>query len=1586
MSSAVTLADAVLGRSATTGNVVLGHTGEASRAPLNEVNKWADLENATVTLHAERDALQAEVSRLHSMYDSARAASASPAPPAADLEVSQLQILLEEAKQQATARLSEVIAERGKATALAQELEVKTRDMAEMSSMKLQLQYDKNAALAELQPAQEERDRLRRERQETQMAVEQSRSQLSSIAEQHDKSIREASDLRRELTQEAASARTDAAFYQRIADEAREGQKAARQQAASAEQRMHDQAEGFAEERAGFETKVCLLTGEIKNTVDQYEDAKDQLVQALREKDATVEAKAAVLCDVERYQDEISNLKKELDSLKADHEALLEQNIPGGKEGKGALPAAFPTLVDMVVESKASREEARRERQKREQIQHVLQEIEREVRGRYPALLRQCEEAERLRPIVAQLGQENEHLSQKLQDFESRCRSADSRARQAERSEEILKAHAQDITEQLAVLVHENRRLSAGTARNELRSADDCSFRNVRELTEQNVKLRKALVRLTQQSETAAQHELQKMRDEQEQQEGEWKKHLAEKAEHMQALAEAVAQTTQQRDEAQAALKAHRVAPARDVRESDAVVADVPRVESNDQALHEQLSALRNDIGKLREGSTKEVKDLRSSEVRAKQELGAAKGKLELELSRRKSLEVSLQQKDKELEDRQMQIERVEQRQKALEEKRRKEEAIVRDAERAVAQTRRESEQKQEELIQVRRQVGDLEKSNAALAAEKAGHMEIVADLHTRLAREGDVYKEMKRDLGAAFQQQEKLLQEKLELAMAKGADMQRRVDDLTALRAAGEQELRQAKASIAHLQRANVDLEKQVHHCTEQIREIGERKSVVHSGVEVDMSRLEGELSAAIEREGEYAKSAEKWKTIIAMHENDLKARSAEIADLRSEAQSTKVHMAKLEEEAEKLRQREQQLDTRSQDLVRKAAELQACIDKKDAEAAAIQLAGEEKIREASSQVERNQREIEGARARADESLQKHNSAVQDHRRTIAELDTLRMRHAVLEKETKELRQRVGDLAGEADRARAERADEVDTLKQRLDHELNHTRTLTEETRKYQEHLLVMSGQHSQQGTSQEATQQVAAELRRTREIAEKKQQELEVVKERLDRGAKALREELVDLQRRFDEEQRKVMQLEAEVRREQRVMSKMGQLCLLEDENRRMTEKLKTAEAQLDAMPHERAQKQAEAEPLSRDLQDLKRKEVEWERKRTELEATCDEWKRLHDEVAQKFDAKDIKEFKRLKEEAGKWTEKNAELTSLVETLKKEKDQMQKTTRDTISLKQLHLKKIETLEAENKKSEIANKSFEEERKKIQEQLRKAQEERQKAVAEAEKAIASSKKNEEEVRTAQQRSDRAMSVAMDYQRAASCLIVENKEAEDRESRDRARREARERDMREAHEREAREREAQEVEAREREQRERGVAVSTGITASMSRTDASTAGAQFASSIGAGNAPALIASIAGPSLGADSGMEASGPTAPVGHAVAAAPRVSSTVVAAVAGGISSANLPEPAATMLVQTEQGYKSPAEVNAGLKRRDSGASVDSTIGIERVPKQARISSLEGIADAMGSQDASTKVLGSGGAPSGGAAKAAEVVELEH
>ena len=451
-------------------------------------------------------------------------------------------------------------------------------------------------------------------------------------------------DEHRKLMEEVTQARADSAFHQQVAEEARDAQHGARQQAQAAEAKLLQRVEDFAQEKAALENKLTLRGEQLARTTELRDGTKAELAGALKERDAALERLAAADKEAEALRERVAELDASLKRLGGEHEAVLRQRVPGAS-GTGALPAGFGSVTELVREATEAREEALSERQAKEQLQEVLQEVEREVRARYPALLSQKEEAERLRNVAARLAEQNEGLLGKARELEAAKREAEVRARKAERSEQILEVHARDIAKQLAILVHENRKLgspagvnSKGLSDLEQLEADRRAFRTVQDLAMQNEALRKSVARLTEECETAAQQELQAMREDQDKQVEEWKRHMAEKADQMKALVETVQRVTCERNELQKEAKSLKAEGEAGKAQSPAAAGGAA-VPGRDATLREQLAGVREEFSKCTELLHKEARELRTSETKARQELAVAQGRLDFQQSRTGSLE-----------------------------------------------------------------------------------------------------------------------------------------------------------------------------------------------------------------------------------------------------------------------------------------------------------------------------------------------------------------------------------------------------------------------------------------------------------------------------------------------------------------------------------------------------------------------------------------------------------------------------------------------------------------------------------------------------------------------------------------------------------------------------------------------------------------------------------------------------------------------------------------------------------------------------------------------------------------------------------
>lgn len=1381
----------------------LGEDGD-----LKEVNQWADVENYCAALEMERSSLTAEVSRLRTVNEFVGDNVSLQNP--ASAEFAQVQGSLEEAKIQSESRLADTIAERARAASLAAELESKIKDMATMSSEKLQLFYENSKLQAELVPSQEECVRLRKEVLERQSVEDSLKARLEELRAERSAFRCESARKILELQEEASSAKADAAFHARVAEEARDGQRLARQHACEAEDKLQEREENFAETRASLERKVLLKDDQIQRLTETQDDIKKNLTDINREKESALETRVAAMREAEQLRDENSLLAAKFASLDAEHEALLRRCIPGADDAD-VLHEGFQSISDLVRLAKDSKEAATNEKQMREQLQEVLQEVEREVRARYPALQSQREDAERFRTVATRLARENENLLSQLKQLQDSRRSAEVRARKAERSEQILEEHARDITRQLAVVVNENRKLtgaplsSAGTAKS--LDAEPHAFKKVQDLVVQNENLRKAVARLRAEADTEAQREVQALKTDRKEMEEDWKKHLEEKAVQMKALANAVAIVTQERDDAQRALMDCKAAASAAVVTQEASNSPQPVPKEPSQ----EIKALAEEHGKRVNELKNKISELRASDLKSKQDFAMLKGKFDFECGRRKNADAALQKRGSELDDCRSQLNRIEQTSKGFDERRKEDETSKREVESQLAQVKKEAALAEKRTRQHEAKVSELERTNASLVAEKAAHIQAVSDLQARSAREADLYTELKRSVEASFKREEQVLTDKLATSQQRNEDLSKNVEVLSAVRLKLQQDVLEFQKVADALKETNAQLK-------DDVKEAESKVALSHQNVEAsrfasgtveDAPRLQQALKLAEEREIEYKKTANTWKTLSEEQEKELKDKGVEITNIQKILDETLQQNAKVETEAATLREASQDSDAHTQELARKLMELQGSLEGREAEIAKVRLESEKCSQKSVSDAEDAKQQSRLALVSAEDWERKHNRIIQDHGLTISELDTLKTRYFTLDREVRELREKSSALQGEATRARAERADEVDTLKTRLEQEEEHNRVLVMETKRYQEHLVAIAGRG---GETKETTEllQLDSQAAAVREQDEKRRQQLEVEKARVEREARALQLQVETLQKSLAQEQRTVLRLQSEVRSEQRAISKMGQFALLEDENLHLSENLKVVEAELEEIKQKRDKDILEATPVSKQLASLKRKEETWERRQRELEATADEWKRLHEEVVVRFEAKDAtelrKEVKHLKEEALNVAKQKQQALARVEGLQEDLRQKNQELAGNQALKMrneelqglqkqsqtkneglnkrvadlerelgsaktesglylLHKRRVEELEKSASENATVKARLEADFKKAQESL-KSNAATSAAAKKVEEAAASARRKvEEELQATQVRADKAVAMAMDFQRVAEGLVSEKKRA-----------------------------------------------------------------------------------------------------------------------------------------------------------------------------------------------------------------------------
>ncbi|CAE7867772.1 CLEC4M, partial [Symbiodinium microadriaticum] len=184
---------------------------------------------------------------------------------------------------------------------------------------------------------------------------------------------------------------------------------------------------------------------------------------------------------------------------------------------------------------------ALKERAVRENLQQVLQDIEKEIRQRYPVLMSQVQELRELRNQNAELKEQNKIIYAKAREYAIYNRDAETRAQRAEQSNKMVEAHAQDLTKQLAIMLYEkNRRATinlAGTSRtwfalNQAEEENEWPMTSVQEVVEQNVSLRKALRQVEERCRREDVQEMERLQSREEQ----FEEELEQKGEELKSL------------------------------------------------------------------------------------------------------------------------------------------------------------------------------------------------------------------------------------------------------------------------------------------------------------------------------------------------------------------------------------------------------------------------------------------------------------------------------------------------------------------------------------------------------------------------------------------------------------------------------------------------------------------------------------------------------------------------------------------------------------------------------------------------------------------------------------------------------------------------------------------------------------------------------------------------------------------------------------------------------------------------------------------------------------------------------------------
>lgn len=1151
---------------------------------LNSANKWAELQNVIGKLEGERDSLRNDVARLRNEGQT------EPAPTA---DISHLRAQVDEASQLAKTRLGDVVSERSRNSKLSDELQQRTADLARLSRERFQLQSERNATKSRLLPVEQERDLLVEEKANTEVFVQELQSQLTTMEIERNQALRENAALKSDTSLELEALRADVKTSQQAALEAAEARRDFQRKASVAEGLLHEKVGALTVKRSELEATLVLLEERLCRATKLQESAQTQLASTARELSASLDAQTETSAEVEKLRKQNADLTDRLSHVDGEIWKQLQRDVD--------IPEGF-SVSSLISEVAALRQQVVRETEQRLHVQDLLADVEREVRGRYPMIMAQREELEHFRGVSELLVKKNQEFLTQLEELETARKDAEMVANQSLRSVQILEAHARDMAKQLAVVMQASRpgRVPGMTELDAI-ERDRRYFRDVQELTEQNEALRRTVVQLREESETSSQRELTLLREDRDKQALDVKQYLSDKAEQMKVLVDTAARLARERDEAQ-------------------------------ELAHHQASCEKKEIGpqlaKLTEALEEDTRDVRASELKVRQALAAAEARLDFEQSQKRDMELSLKLVEKELGHEKAKRESFEHRTTTLEENVKREKTNVAKSEALLRDARQDRNQLEIQLKSFHTKVQELERTKTMLEAEKSSHGRVVAELQAHMAGQSTSYQELKQDLATSFAKEERFLKEQLQLSEHRQSGLQRTIDDLNAARTVHRKEMDDVKGQAATLSMKVKSLEGQLVD-TSQARS---------SRADVDLPPRPGapELFEGQEDPGSKAL----WVSLLESYKSDLQARQEEIRELRDQVGRLQHTQSKHGSEVEDAHHREEQLETRVQDLSIELVELRAALAAKDAATATAQMAGEEKAQEAQRRYETAVREEKRAHHVIDDLQRKLREGTQAHASDIGYLSRAEERCSELESKVATLQKLNGELETKVSVVSTERASEFQALKQQLEHEELHAKTLGEEIRRYQQHLVTITGKAVD--PSQFATAEVQPQGTNEDHL-----NELEVERSRFERDAKVLRDEVADLQDRLGKAQTQVLQLQSNVRRDERAVTKLGYMDLLEDENSRLDSETKSLETRLSEAQAAIVAKESDVEPLKRHVTELTQKTEEAERAAKDAGAKATEWKTQYDELLCTFDA-DIHESKKLKAEREMWQAERHELVT--------------------------------------------------------------------------------------------------------------------------------------------------------------------------------------------------------------------------------------------------------------------------------------------------------------------------------------------------
>lgn len=861
-------------------------------------NRWAELENAYAELEAQRDSLQLEVDGLRRSQPDSLQEGAPTAP--SNEELDGLREQLEEAKKQADLRFTEEVRKEEKINRLAIELEQQTLRLSEISKQKFQLEYEKTRTESEILPITSARDRLQKEKDSQDKLIEQ-------LRKEQDRLFNEKFEMARNLRRELEAAQAEVKYHQNVAEEAREAQYRERKLKEELQVQLKDEREDFAAKEAVLEENCRIKQEQLDRTTRHWQTCREQLDDAVR----GLEQGAEFEKQKNAVQAELEELRQEYESFKQEHEDFLRRRLPGADTGE--LPRGFESLTELVRIANTSREEALKERAARENLQQVLQDIEKEIRQRYPVLMSQVQELRELRNQNAELKEQNKIIYAKAREYAIYNRDAETRAQRAEQSNKMVEAHAQDLTKQLAIMLYEkNRRATinlAGTSRtwfalNQAEEENEWPMTSVQEVVEQNVSLRKALRQVEERCRREDVQEMERLQSREEQ----FEEELEQKGEELKSLQAQLQEVKETLEEA----ARDRDAAVRKVKTLEAGGASGPLTGSSQvvgqgatpsgasaspEALSERealrLKWEREELSERCERQAAQLKDLEAKGAQAVRDLAVGDAQLQFERQRRGDSEEASKRLEAELKElkerfsqsraRVLQIEYIEGESRRLEAENRS----LKDKLHAIEANKQIAPLQEELLEQTKQRSADLE-ADRNLHKSKAEEWKSLYDACKFKQEDFEKWNAKEAELNGKIAELEDTVSQKETEMQARQADLE-----------AEQTQLKEERSKIEALTKAQEELEKEVKDKEQQSQEAAAQQT--------ELNKKISQLEAKLEEERKQAQAVSKMRDDLDKETKDQEKRLKAIDGLK-QLHSKRIDMMtaeknKLNEENTKLK-----------------------------------------------------------------------------------------------------------------------------------------------------------------------------------------------------------------------------------------------------------------------------------------------------------------------------------------------------------------------------------------------------------------------------------------------------------------------------------------------------------------------------------------------------------------------------------------------------------------------------------------------------------------------------------------------------------